>query len=190
MPCIRCGACAEACPHELQPFEMYWFSRAKNFGKTQEYNIFDCIECGCCSYVCPRTFRWSSTSALPRARSGRASAKRMPPSRHAPNANEKAERLEGFRGAESRAATNGRKGRESRARRWKPTDTAAARKASIAAAIERARAQREAAQPKNTDVLTAEQKQQVAAVEARRGGGEAASGGRPEASTRPPAAGE
>jgi electron transport complex protein RnfC len=37
MPCIRCGACAEACPHELQPFEMYWFSRAKNFGKTQEY---------------------------------------------------------------------------------------------------------------------------------------------------------
>ena len=27
MPCIRCGECAEACPHELQPFEMYWFSR-------------------------------------------------------------------------------------------------------------------------------------------------------------------
>ena len=53
MPCIRCGACAQACPHELQPFELYWFSRARNFGKTQEYNLFDCIECGCCSYVCP-----------------------------------------------------------------------------------------------------------------------------------------
>jgi electron transport complex protein RnfC len=53
MPCIRCGACAEVCPHELQPFELYWFSRARNFGKTQEYHIFDCIECGCCSYVCP-----------------------------------------------------------------------------------------------------------------------------------------
>ncbi|MCB1968737.1 MAG: SLBB domain-containing protein, partial [Candidatus Accumulibacter sp.] len=53
MPCIRCGACAEACPHELQPFELYWFARARNFGKTQEYHIFDCIECGCCSYVCP-----------------------------------------------------------------------------------------------------------------------------------------
>jgi len=53
MPCIRCGSCAQACPHELQPFEMYWFSRAKNFGKTQEYHIFDCIECGCCSFVCP-----------------------------------------------------------------------------------------------------------------------------------------
>jgi electron transport complex protein RnfC len=53
MPCIRCGACAEVCPHELQPFELYWFARASNFGKTQEYHLFDCIECGCCSYVCP-----------------------------------------------------------------------------------------------------------------------------------------
>ena len=53
MPCIRCGECAKVCPHELQPFEMYWFSRAHNFGKTQEYHIFDCIECGCCSFVCP-----------------------------------------------------------------------------------------------------------------------------------------
>lgn len=53
MPCIRCGACAEVCPHELQPFEMYWYSRAKNFNKVQDYNVADCIECGCCSYVCP-----------------------------------------------------------------------------------------------------------------------------------------
>ncbi len=52
-PCIRCGECARACPAELQPFELYWFSRAKNFGKAQEYQLFDCIECGCCSYVCP-----------------------------------------------------------------------------------------------------------------------------------------
>ena len=53
LPCIRCGACAQACPVELQPFEMYWFSRAKDFGKVQGYNLFDCIECGCCSFVCP-----------------------------------------------------------------------------------------------------------------------------------------
>jgi electron transport complex protein RnfC len=53
MPCIRCGECARACPTDLQPFEMYWHSRAKNFGKVQEYNLFDCIECGCCSFVCP-----------------------------------------------------------------------------------------------------------------------------------------
>lgn len=53
MPCIRCGACTLACPVQLQPHELYWYARAKNFGKTQEYHLFDCIECGCCAYVCP-----------------------------------------------------------------------------------------------------------------------------------------
>jgi Na+-translocating ferredoxin:NAD+ oxidoreductase subunit C len=55
MPCIRCGECARACPADLQPFELYWHSRSKNFGKAQEFHLFDCIECGCCSYVCPST---------------------------------------------------------------------------------------------------------------------------------------
>jgi electron transport complex protein RnfC len=79
MPCIRCGACAQACPHELQPFEMYWFSRAKNFGKTQEYNIFDCIECGCCSFVCPsriplvQYFRFAKSEIWAREREKNAS---------------------------------------------------------------------------------------------------------------------
>jgi electron transport complex protein RnfC len=53
MPCIRCGACTRACPMILQPHELYWYARAKNFGKAQEYHLFDCIECGCCAYVCP-----------------------------------------------------------------------------------------------------------------------------------------
>jgi electron transport complex protein RnfC len=53
MPCIRCGACTRACPMVLQPHELYWFARAKNFGKAQEYHLFDCIECGCCAFVCP-----------------------------------------------------------------------------------------------------------------------------------------
>lgn len=53
MPCIRCGACAEACPVSLLPQQLYWYSRANQFDKAQEYNLFDCIECGCCSYVCP-----------------------------------------------------------------------------------------------------------------------------------------
>ncbi len=56
-PCIRCGRCAAACPEELQPFELYWFARSHNFGKCQEYAIFDCIECGCCAYVCPAHIR-------------------------------------------------------------------------------------------------------------------------------------
>ncbi|MFZ5556563.1 MAG: electron transport complex subunit RsxC [Pseudomonadota bacterium] len=53
MPCIRCGRCADVCPARLQPMELYAFAKSKNFGKAQEYALFDCIECGCCSYVCP-----------------------------------------------------------------------------------------------------------------------------------------
>jgi electron transport complex protein RnfC len=53
MPCIRCTRCAQGCPADLQPQELYWFSRAREFGKAQKYNLFECIECGVCSYVCP-----------------------------------------------------------------------------------------------------------------------------------------
>ena len=53
LPCIRCGKCVEVCPAQLLPQQLYWYARAKDFDKTQEYNLFDCIECGCCSWVCP-----------------------------------------------------------------------------------------------------------------------------------------
>ncbi|MEA3303544.1 MAG: electron transport complex subunit RsxC [Pseudomonadota bacterium] len=51
--CIRCGKCAEACPAQLLPQQLYWHSRSRNFDKAQDYHLFDCIECGCCSHVCP-----------------------------------------------------------------------------------------------------------------------------------------
>lgn len=53
MPCIRCGECATVCPVKLLPQQLYWHSKADEFEKTQEYNLFDCIECGCCAHVCP-----------------------------------------------------------------------------------------------------------------------------------------
>ena len=53
MPCIRCGACAEACPVSLLPQQLYWHAKSRDYDKTQEFNLFDCIECGCCAYVCP-----------------------------------------------------------------------------------------------------------------------------------------
>jgi len=52
-PCIRCGECANACPTGLQPFELYWASRAKNFANTERHHLSNCMECGCCAYVCP-----------------------------------------------------------------------------------------------------------------------------------------
>ncbi len=57
MPCIRCGKCAEACPIELQPMDLYWFARSKRFDKSQQWQLFDCIECGACAYVCPSNIR-------------------------------------------------------------------------------------------------------------------------------------
>jgi len=52
-PCIRCGACADVCPAQLLPQQLYWYARAREFDKVQDYHLFDCIECGCCAYVCP-----------------------------------------------------------------------------------------------------------------------------------------
>jgi Na+-translocating ferredoxin:NAD+ oxidoreductase subunit C len=51
--CIRCGLCTEACPAQLLPQQLYWFSRAEEFDKAEAHNLFDCIECGACAYVCP-----------------------------------------------------------------------------------------------------------------------------------------
>ena len=51
--CIRCSACADACPVSLLPQQMFWYSKSKEYEKAQEYNLFDCIECGACAYVCP-----------------------------------------------------------------------------------------------------------------------------------------
>ncbi|MDX1801384.1 MAG: electron transport complex subunit RsxC [Marinobacter sp.] len=52
-PCIRCGACAEACPMELLPQQLFWTSKSGEFDKAEHLNLFDCIECGACAYVCP-----------------------------------------------------------------------------------------------------------------------------------------
>lgn len=53
MACIRCGMCTEACPVQLLPQQLYWFSKSQEFDKAEQHNLFDCIECGACSYVCP-----------------------------------------------------------------------------------------------------------------------------------------
>ena len=51
--CIRCGQCADACPVSLLPQQLYWYSKAGEHDKAQEYHIDDCIECGACAWVCP-----------------------------------------------------------------------------------------------------------------------------------------
>ncbi len=53
MECIRCGACAEACPAALLPQQLQWHAKAEEFDKCEELNLKDCIECGACAFVCP-----------------------------------------------------------------------------------------------------------------------------------------
>lgn len=189
MPCIRCGECAKVCPHELQPFELYWFARAHNFGKTQEYHIFDCIECGCCSFVCPsriplvQYFRFAKSEIWAREKEKNAAdqAKARFEWKTAREEREKAEKAEKL--AKAAAAQAAKKAAEAAAAAAAsattegapppaasdaPLDAEAAKKAAIAAALARARAQREAVTPKNTDHLTPAQQREIAEVDARR----------------------
>ncbi|MCY7296875.1 electron transport complex subunit RsxC [Alteromonas sp. a30] len=53
MPCIRCGACADACPAGLLPQQLYWHAKSGELEKAQAFNLADCIECGACAFVCP-----------------------------------------------------------------------------------------------------------------------------------------
>lgn len=52
-PCIRCGACVEACPMGLEPYLLATLSRRAMYDDTESRHIMDCIECGSCSYSCP-----------------------------------------------------------------------------------------------------------------------------------------
>ncbi|KYP93900.1 electron transporter RnfC [bacteria symbiont BFo2 of Frankliniella occidentalis] len=51
--CIRCSACADACPAGLLPQQLYWYCQGGDHDKARAYNLNDCIECGACAYVCP-----------------------------------------------------------------------------------------------------------------------------------------
>lgn len=179
MPCIRCGECSRACPQDLLPFEMYWHARAKDFGKTQTYNIFDCIECGCCSHVCPshiplvQYFRFAKSEIWAREAEKKASegAKERFEFKQQRADREKAEKAEKL--AKAAAAQAAKKAAEAAAGDASAAlttadDAEAAKKAAIAAAMERARAQREAAQPKNTADLTPQQQRDIDEIEVRR----------------------
>ena len=175
MPCIRCGDCAKACPADLQPFEMYWFSRAKIFGKAQEYHLFDCIECGCCAYVCPSRiplvdyYRFAKSEIWARERQ-KESADEARERYEFRMLREEREKQEHAAKLAARTAARREKTAATKADEPKSAGTPEqdAKKALIAAALERVRAQKAQVQPENTINLTPEQEDEVAAIEARR----------------------
>lgn len=170
MPCIRCVRCADVCPVNLQPQELYWFAKSSNLEKAREYKIFDCIECGCCSYTCPSNiplvqyYRYAKSEIIAQDRAKEA----------ADLARERNEfrlmRIE--REKQERAQKHAQKALGATAEQPKAAavdDAAAeAKKAAIAAAIERAKAQKAAAAPQNTENVTPAIKAEIAEIDARR----------------------
>jgi electron transport complex protein RnfC len=54
LPCIKCGACLEACPVKLNPSTLGQLAQHREYGRmASDYYLDQCFECGSCAYVCP-----------------------------------------------------------------------------------------------------------------------------------------
>ncbi|WP_428603473.1 electron transport complex subunit RsxC [Sedimenticola sp.] len=180
LACIRCGQCANACPANLLPQQMYWYARAKDLEKVQEYNLFDCIECGCCSHVCPshiplvQYFRFAKTESWAQEKEQRAAERAR--QRHEAQLARK-ERLEAERKAKLRQKKEALKKPVAKKPATKADSSGEEdpKKAAIAAALKRAAEKKaklaeQGVTPKNQTDLSDGQKQAIKKANERRAG--------------------
>ncbi len=180
LPCIRCTRCAEVCPADLQPQELYWFAKAKDFGKTQEYSLFDCIECGACAYVCPshiplvQYYRYAKSEIWARERDAQGAETAR--DRHEYRVfrierekQEKAERLaQKEKAAMAAKPASAPAPAPSAPAAITPADFDDTLQFRIDTAVARAKEQAAQAHPENTGTLAPQQQAEVAEIEARR----------------------
>jgi electron transport complex protein RnfC len=173
LPCIRCTRCTDVCPAELQPQDLFWFAKSKNFGKAQDFHLFDCIECGACAYVCPshiplvQYYRFAKSEITEREQESKAAeiARERHEFRQLRIEREKQEKAEKLAQKEKAALAAKAAAPSTPAN---PDDEDASIQLRIEAALARAKEQAAANQPKNTDTLTPQQQAEIAEIDARR----------------------
>jgi electron transport complex protein RnfC len=171
LPCIRCTRCADVCPAVLQPQELFRFAKAGDFGRAQEYNLFDCIECGCCSYVCPSHiplvdfYRYAKSEIWAHEKEKRAAdvARERHEFRQFRLEREKKEKAEKL--AAKAQAKRAELAADPSASGAPDAET---KKALIAAALARAQAKKAEVAPKNIDHLPPDKQHEIEEIEARR----------------------
>ncbi len=107
-PCIKCGACREACPMKLFPSRIDAFCRHDRFDDAERIGVLNCIECGCCSFVCPA--KRSLTQSMRTAKNAIGRRKRREAARKAQEEAEKKAREEAARKAEEEATGSDQNG--------------------------------------------------------------------------------
>ncbi|GGX92003.1 electron transport complex subunit RsxC [Vogesella alkaliphila] len=192
--CIRCGDCASACPVSLQPMDLFWFAKAKNFDKAQQWQLFDCIECGACSYVCPSQiplvdyyrFAKSEIWAAERDKNAANLARQRHEFRQFRLQRDKAEKAQRLADKAAQAAARQAASHSAAANVAPASDP---KQAAIAAAMARAAAQREAAPlpEQHSSGLNDAKQAAIAAAMARAAARKAAADEAKAASGQPPA---
>jgi len=166
LPCIRCGACVEVCPMGLLPHQLYWYSRAKDLDRVQDYHLFDCIECGCCDYVCP-----SQLPLVQYYRFAKSTIWRQEREKHTSDKSRERHQFHNVRLEREKTE------KEARHKQKREALSAGSKhpeldkkQALIQAAVERAKAKRDTqnVKPKNTENLTPEQQRLIEEVDQRR----------------------
>ena len=153
LACIRCGACSDVCPATLQPQQLQWLAKAKDYDELEKHHLFDCIECGACAYVCPSEiplvhyYRKAKAEVrnIAREKAKAEQARKRFEARQERLEREKQERLERHRkAAEERKKMQQEKNSRPDSKTDSGDEKPAGKSAAVAAAIARAKAKKAA----------------------------------------------